>query len=151
MSWKGRLTLEPLVSEVARLNDWLEAAFAQAGTSATIAADIKLCLNEVMANLISYAFAGTPKPQIDIAVDLLAHEAKAEVCDNGAYFDLRAWPDPPRPQDVKTAQIGGYGILLVRSRASSIEYGRVDGINRLRITCSGTGPETGPETAPQAQ
>ena len=136
MGWKGKLTLKPVVSEVTRLNDWLEEAFSRGGTRASIAAGLKLCLNEIVANLISYAFKDTPDPQISIEVDLHADVANAEVHDNGTYFDLRDWPEPSKPTNVLTAPIGGYGILLIRDRASSIMYERVDGMNRLRITCS---------------
>ena len=142
MGWNGRLTLKPIVSEVVRLNDWLDAAFAQSGTTASIAADLKLCLNEIVVNLISYAFADTPDPQIAVDIDLQAQLATAEVCDNGIYFDLRDWPQPTRPQDLKSAPIGGYGLLLIRDRASSIAYDRIDGVNRLRITCAGSDRET---------
>jgi anti-sigma regulatory factor (Ser/Thr protein kinase) len=142
MTWKGRLAVKPIVSDVTRMNDWLDAAFAQSATNSLIAADLKLCLNEIVVNLISYAFAETPDPQITVEIDLGVHVAKAEVCDNGIYFDLRDWPQPTKPKDVMSAPIGGYGILLIRDRASSIEYERVNGINRLRITCSGRGPGT---------
>jgi anti-sigma regulatory factor (Ser/Thr protein kinase) len=142
MTWKGKLALKPIVSEVARLNDWLDAAFAQGATRSSIAADLKLCLNEIVVNLISYAFAETPDPQITVEIALGAHVAKAEVCDNGAYFDLRNWPEPTKPQDLMSARIGGYGILLIRDRSNSIKYERIDGENRLQITCSGSGPGT---------
>jgi anti-sigma regulatory factor (Ser/Thr protein kinase) len=138
MRWKGRLALQPTVSEVVRLNAWLDAAFAQGATSASIAADLKLCLNEVVANLIGYAFAETTDPHISVAIDLEADIARAEVIDNGVCFDLRAWPAPGKPEDIMSAPVGGYGILLIRDRASSIEYERIDGTNRLRITCSGS-------------
>ena len=139
MSWKGRLALKPLVSEVARLNEWLDAAFVQGATSPPIAAD----LNEIVANLIAYAFVEMPDPQIAVDIDLSAHVAKAEVFDNGIYFDLRDWPEPAKPADIMSAPVGGYGILLIRDRASSIEYERVEGGNRLRITCAGRGLGTG--------
>ena len=48
MSLKAELTLQPNLSEVARLNDWLEAAFARTGLSPSIAVDLKLCLNEIV-------------------------------------------------------------------------------------------------------
>jgi serine/threonine-protein kinase RsbW len=142
MSLREKLTLKPIVSEVARLNDWLEEAFVRSAIQSSIAADLKLCLNEVVVNLISYAFADTAEPQISVEIELQAHLAKAEVRDNGTYFDIRDWPAPEAPKDLTSAQIGGYGILLIRDRASSIDYDRVDGVNRLRITCSPGGPGT---------
>ena len=137
MSFKGTLALKPIVSEVARLNDWLDGAFSRSGVQSSIATDFKLCLNEIVINLISYAFAQTTEPCIIVEIELQALVAKAEVRDNGTDFDIRDWPAPPAPKDVMSAQIGGYGILLDRDRASTIDDDRVDSVNRLRITCSG--------------
>src|SRR5262245_53328490 len=171
MSFRDTLTLKPTVPEVVRLNAWLDEAFARSRISPRIAADLKLCLNEVVVNLISYAFPDTADPQISVEIELQAHTrtrwkkfvptawiaqafgrrvecldvgemAKAEVRDNGTFFDIRDWRAPPTPSDLMSAPIGGYGILLIRDRASAIDYDRVDGVNRLRITCSGGVPET---------
>src|SRR5262245_30970214 len=171
MSFRDTLTLKPTGPEVVRLNAWLDKAFARSGISPRIAADLKLCLNEVVVNLISYAFPDTANPQISVEIELQAHTrarwkkfvptawiaqafgqrvkavgvgetAKVEVRDNGTFFDIRNWPVPPTPRDLISAPIGGYGILLIRDRASSIDYDRIDGVNRLRITCSGDAPET---------
>ena len=136
MSLKDTLTLKPAVSEVVRLNVWLDEAFSRSGTRPQVAADLKLCLNEIVVNLISYAFAKSADPRIVVGIDLRAHLVKAEIRDNGISFDIRDWPAPAKPIDLMSAPIGGYGILLIRDRASAIDYDRVNGMNRLRITCS---------------
>ena len=143
MSFTDRLKLKPLLPEIARLNAWLDAAIEGSGVRRSLGVDLKLCLNEVAINLISYAFATAPEPFIDIEIVLDADVAKAKVRDNGAYFDIRTWPMPTPPDDIVDAQIGGYGILLIRDRASSIAYERVGDVNCLTITCSAPGLDTG--------
>jgi anti-sigma regulatory factor (Ser/Thr protein kinase) len=71
-----------------------------------IATDLKLCLDEIVANLIGHAFAETAEPHIVVVIELQKHVAKAEMRDNGIHFDIR-------------------------HRAGSIDYERVGGINRL--------------------
>lgn len=137
-----RIVLKPSVCEITRFNSWLDSAFTAAKLDNVIAADLKLCLNEVIANLISYGFAGTCDPEIEIEIALQKGVATATVFDNGLYFDLRKWTPLERPKDLLTAGIGGFGITLIRERASRIDYQRIDGRNRLTITCSGHPPET---------
>ena len=140
MTLSNRIALKPMASEVARLNDWLDDVFARSGTNAHIAADLKLCINEVVANLISYAFDSTTDPAITIDIELEPALARAVVVDNGGYFDLRQWPALERPKDLMSAKAGGYGIALIRERANRIDYTRVGAINRLEIECLGISP-----------
>lgn len=54
--------------------------------------------------------------------------------DNGVPFDPRNRPDPPPQKSLDEARIGGYGLMLVRRAATSIDYLRTaDGHNRLIV------------------
>src|SRR5688572_25651936 len=131
MTVRDRITLEPVASDVVRLNEWLDAVFVRGDVSPSIAADLKLCINEVFANLISYAFRGTANPEIAVEVELQPEQAVAVVSDNGSYFDLRTWPNPEKPTSLLTAREGGFGIGLIRDRATRIDYERIGATNRL--------------------
>ena len=109
-----------------------------ANSNPSLAADLKLCINEVFANLISYAFKDTADPEIAVEIELQREQATAVISDNGAYFDLRTWPSPEKPTSLLAAREGGFGIALIRDRATHIDYQRIDGTNRLRITCAGS-------------
>lgn len=138
MTLCDRIALEPVASEVVRLNQWLDAAFVRGEVSPSIAADLKLCINEVFANLISYAFQDTPNPEIAVEIELRREVATAVISDNGRYFDLRTWPSPEKPTSLMDAREGGFGIGLIRDRATRIHYQRTGATNRLRITCAGS-------------
>ena len=64
MTLRDRIVLKPCVSDVVRLNEWLDDAFAKAQVKQSVAADLKLCINEAFANLLSYAFEATENPEI---------------------------------------------------------------------------------------
>jgi anti-sigma regulatory factor (Ser/Thr protein kinase) len=129
-----RIRLAPTASEVSRLNGWFDQKCADSGIGASLAADMKLCINEVLANLISYGFAKTADPWMVVKIRLRPGRAVARILDNGAYFDLRDWE--PRPgRDLMTAEPGGYGIALIKERASRISYARFCGVNRLKVVC----------------
>ena len=136
MTLRDSIALEPLASDVVRLNQWLDAAFARCELDPAIAADLKLCINEVFANLISYAFKDTANPEIAVEIELQREQAVAVITDNGSYFDLRTWPAAEKPTSLMDAREGGFGIALIRDRATHIDYDRVDATNRLRITCA---------------
>jgi anti-sigma regulatory factor (Ser/Thr protein kinase) len=133
-----RIALRPVASDGVRLNAWLDGAFAGSSLEKPLAADLKLCLNEVFDNLVEYAFKETADPSIVIEIELGPGSAGASISDNGAYFDIRRWPLPAMPKDLQTAKPGGFGIALIHALASQIDYDRVDGVNRLRILCTGS-------------
>jgi anti-sigma regulatory factor (Ser/Thr protein kinase) len=134
-----RIALRPVASDVVRLNAWLDGAFAASSLENPIAADLKLCLNEVFDNLVEYAFKEMAQPLIEVEIALAPGSAEASILDNGAYFDIRRWPAPVMPKDLKTAKPGGFGVALIHALASQIGYERVDGVNRLTIVCTGSG------------
>ena len=139
MRLTDRISLTPTASEVARFNTWFDKRCADGGLQETLRADLKLCANEVLANLISYGFKNTPRPWIQVRLDLLPDRGVATIIDNGAFFDLRTWQSP-KERDLATAAPGGFGIALTRERASRIRYARFCRLNRLKIVCSKATP-----------
>jgi anti-sigma regulatory factor (Ser/Thr protein kinase) len=134
-----RISLTPTASEVSRFNTWFDQRCAERGISKTLAADLKLCINEVLANAISYGFKKTASPWVKIRIRLDKHHASATIIDNGAYFDLPRW-QVPKDRDLTTGEPGGFGIALIKERASQIRYSRFCGRNHLRIVCAEPGP-----------
>jgi anti-sigma regulatory factor (Ser/Thr protein kinase) len=135
----GRISLKPTASEVSRFNTWFDDKCAASGIGRTLAADLKLCVNEVLANAISYGFKPTLNPWIKVRIELDGTHASATIIDNGSYFDLRAW-QTPKNRDLATAEPGGFGIPLIKERARRIDYWRFCGRNHLKITCKASDP-----------
>lgn len=135
MTLKERLQIEPVTSEVEKLNNWLDAKLMTAGTEKQTASDLKLCVNEAVANLISYAFVGIKAPFIIVELALEVRAAKATLFDNGLPFDLKIWPEPEKPKTLENMKPGGFGISLIRERARTIAYESTGTFNRLTIEC----------------
>jgi anti-sigma regulatory factor (Ser/Thr protein kinase) len=140
MTLADRVSLKPTASEVSRFNTWFDARCTASGIGTTLAADLKLCINEVLANAISYGFADTTDPWIKVRITLDPKRASATIVDNGTYFDLRTW-EVPKDRDLKTAEPGGFGIALIKERARQIGYWRLCGRNYLKIVCLAAAPE----------
>jgi serine/threonine-protein kinase RsbW len=120
---------------VTRMNRWLDDAFVEAGTAAPVADDLKLCLNEAVANAMLYGFRDTVAPEIDIEIGLGRASASAVLTDNGKPFNPLDWPQRPKLTRLEDATIGGFGIQLIRQTATSVDYDRIDGRNRLSVIC----------------
>ncbi len=130
-----RLTLSPEIAEATRLNAWLDEVFADAVVPASVADDMRLCLNEAVANVILYAFQPEDDPRIEVALSSDARSAAAVVIDNGREFNPLEREGRDKLSDLEHDVIGGFGVQLIRQTASALDYQRVGGENRLRIVC----------------
>ncbi|MDX2306631.1 MAG: ATP-binding protein [Hyphomicrobium sp.] len=137
-----QIHLEPSAAEVGRFNQWLDERLAASAIEASLGFDTKLCLNEILANLIAYGLRDTVDPSILIEIELLPGRASALVSDNGAYFDIRTY-EPPRGRDLMTCEPGGFGLALVKERVTNLEYRHSAGLNRLSFTCELSPPVPG--------
>jgi serine/threonine-protein kinase RsbW len=95
---------------------------------------VELVFEEITANIIAH---GAPDGhELEVCVSLEAAGATFVLSfeDNGIPFDPRTRLDPPPQKSLDEARIGGYGLMLVRRAATSIDYLRTaDGRNRLTV------------------
>jgi sigma-B regulation protein RsbU (phosphoserine phosphatase) len=116
---------------------WIDDLVAPLELSPETTYALRLCLEEAVINIISYAFP--PETQHDVHVDVWrdGKEVIAEIVDDGEPFDPLAHELPEQPADLESAQIGGLGIKLMRSFAANIVYRRVGETNRLTLSFVG--------------
>lgn len=106
--------------------------------------DLRLALEELLANTVSYG-CDVPGPvRIDVACELAQDELRVCIIDNARAFDPFARPDPDIEVGIDERDGGGLGIFLVRKLTGAYAYRRIDGCNRvdlrfsLRPTSTGT-------------
>ena len=95
--------------------------------------DISVALDEVLANIISYAFA--PGEESEIVIRLVHRSAEVELLveDRGKPFDPLNAPRPALGTPLKARAVGGLGIHFIRSLMDEVSYERIDGRNLLRL------------------
>lgn len=141
MSVTATLRLGRDAEGIVRLNALLAELFAAAGTDPAVADDLKLCLNEAVANVMSYAEPPEGPLQIDIDLAVGPDSAHAVVADNGQPFDPLAHPGARPITGLADAQVGGFGIALLRQTARELRWETPDGHgNRLTLVCGGPAP-----------
>ena len=95
---------------------------------------IEMVLEEVLLNIINYAYSGD-RPGIIKAGCLFSDEGVivVRIIDQGVPFDPSSSPDPDTTLPLEDRDIGGLGIFLVRRMSDQVDYQRKDGQNILDI------------------
>jgi len=128
------LRLEPLLSEIPRLIEWVEARCAAAEIAGEIAMKLALVLEEAVANVIQHGLCGSPPPhRITVRLDVDADSVAAEVTDNGSPFDPTSAPPPDLSLPLEQRPPGGLGIHLMREMMDGLDYRRSGDSNILRL------------------
>jgi anti-sigma regulatory factor (Ser/Thr protein kinase) len=128
------LTLRNDTADVARMVTWVDDLVPVLGLSAKTTYALQLCLEEVVVNVVSYAFEPGATHDVHVVLSREGQTLQAEITDDGRPFNPLAQAEPKPPKDLASAQIGGLGLKLVRSFAGSIDYQRCDATNRLTLT-----------------
>jgi len=94
---------------------------------------IRLGLEEILVNIISYAYPkGEGRVEVSFSIQSDG-KLSIEVTDWGIPFDPLALAPPDLERDFSERQIGGLGIYLARKLAHQIVYERVHDANRLTV------------------
>ena len=133
MSREFSTTMANDMADFARLPPQLEAFAEQADLPPDVAMHIDIVLDELLVNTISYGYAdgraGTISlwMRVDDGVTIVIE-------DDGDAFDPLSVAPPDLDSDLEHRQIGGLGVHFVRTMMDSVDYQRIDGVNRLTLT-----------------
>ena len=102
------------------------------GFSARRTAEIRLASEEVLVNIIYYAY---PETVGDISINCRSEEDVfiLELLDSGIPFNMLAAPGPDIASCLSDRPVGGLGIHFVKEIASETRYVRKKGQNRLTL------------------
>jgi serine/threonine-protein kinase RsbW len=134
----GRLTLSQGWLEIERLAEWFDQEERALAIPARLAYAVRLCLEEAVDNLIHYTSVTAEGPRIDIELSRQGDTLVAVVEDYGPPFDPRTVPAFAPAKTLETMQPGGWGVHLIRSYASEIDYATGPGGNRLTLRFTGS-------------
>lgn len=115
---------------VTRQIDELAAAY---GWSGDLRADLQVVADEVLVNIMEYAYPVDEPGEIRISFGVSGHAIEMQFEDWGRPFDPLAVMEPDRTAPLKDREPGGVGIHFVRSLMSEVSYSRVDDKNRLLV------------------
>jgi len=131
---------EPLLLRVPNRTDALrgsldeaEAYCRRSGVPSDVAGEMRLAIEEILANLIAHAWPEGGLHEAELQLLVADGELVCEVTDDGLAFDPRVHESPQLDAGLDARPIGGLGLVIVRDTADRIEYSRQDEVNHLKL------------------
>ena len=121
------------LEEIERLSSAIEAFVARHDLPDSVAFAFNLSLDELVTNVILYAFPDVQDHTIEVRLTLEGGTLHAVLSDDGRPFDPLSVPPPNLDAPIEERRIGGLGIHIVREMMDSLSYAREDGRNVLRL------------------
>ncbi|MEM8793697.1 MAG: ATP-binding protein [Pseudomonadota bacterium] len=118
---------------------WLQEQCGRAEIPDVLWDAMRLCIEETLTNIVSYADADGSGVEIEIRLSSEGDVHRLEVVDTGVAFDpLGVELDDP-VEDLDSLCPGGQGIHLIRNFSTDCAYARVGATNQLTLSFT---PET---------
>jgi anti-sigma regulatory factor (Ser/Thr protein kinase) len=114
----------------------LDALFRAGCLSADTSSELELIVEEVLVNIISYAYAAPGEGRVSLDARVDPNAVTLVFRDFGAPFDPLARRPPDLDVPHAERPIGGLGIFLTTELASEVAYERRDGSNVLTVVKS---------------
>lgn len=130
------IEIENTLPELVRLQHAAEEFLGAAGVDDTVRFAVLLALEEIVSNIIRYAYDDQRAHTIHLDFHRTPQSIDVEVTDDGRAFN----PCAQAPVDTRLApeerSIGGLGIFLTREMAQEMHYRRGSGTNHLTLRFS---------------
>jgi len=132
------ITLESGAPASGEASAWARRLAEQAGLDEDKTYALDLCIVELVTNIVDHSYKGQPG---EIRLDLQVGPARAvlTILDRGPAFDPLSVPPPSKPKSIEDAQVGGFGVHLVRSMSNGCHYERRDGENVFTVFVGAAG------------
>jgi sigma-B regulation protein RsbU (phosphoserine phosphatase) len=119
------------LSELDRLHRTLTEFGGQHGLPDNVLHDLKLALEEIVTNIISYGYTDSQQHEIRVRLGIEAGEMRVDIEDDGQPFNPLEAPEVDTTKPLEERAIGGLGVHLVRKLTDGLEYRRHEGRNLL--------------------
>lgn len=119
------------MSEITRLEIFIEELGEELDLSPETAMNINLALEEAIANIIMYAYPSTEKREITLKATASKEQLIFLLTDSGISFDPTRVKDVDLTLPIEERPIGGLGIFLIRQIMNEVFYERIGETNKL--------------------
>jgi serine/threonine-protein kinase RsbW len=133
---QDRIELDSRLTELTRVQPWVEALADQYGFSEDTRFAMHLCVEEALANIVMHGYRNEPGHPIVIRSSVSARELFIVIEDEApAFAPVEPSPqgDATTPVSLESIEPGGNGIRLLFRFAGSLAYERFSDGNRLTI------------------
>jgi len=95
---------------------------------------MKLALDEVLSNIIKYAYRSAENEAVDIELTYASDKFMVSVEDSGVAFNPISFAHAVSLGPLESRKAGGLGILFVKSLLDNVLYERVANRNKITFT-----------------
>jgi serine/threonine-protein kinase RsbW len=128
---RSRLRILAVQRELRSVVSMVDTFCAENNIPSQISDIMKLVLDEVLSNIVAYAYNTPECGVIDVELTYSNNEFTATVEDDGKPFDPLQYPKPNIRAALKDRKQGGLGIYFVRNLVDNVAYHRVGSRNKL--------------------
>ena len=129
-----RVSLANDVHEVRRVNLALDDFLAEEGVPGRTIHHVKLVVEELVVNVVRYAFEDKTAHQIGVDVRTEPRRVVVTIEDDGRPFNPNTAPPIVLRESMEARRGGGLGIHLVKKLSRELTYARENDRNRVRAT-----------------
>ena len=130
---KKVLVIKNEVAELERLAIFIEQVAEESNLDPETTMNLNLALEEVVSNVILYAYPQKMGEDITITAQLDGGTLVFTITDKGEEFDPTKVEEADVTLDAGDRQIGGLGIFIVRNIMNEVTYQRLEGKNILTL------------------
>jgi len=128
-----QIVFENKFSEIATLQQFVESFCHENDIHPKLTMQLNLSLEEVVSNIIRYAYPETEAGKILLTAARNNNELVFTVTDYGICFDPTQQSPPDLLSPVEERPIGGLGIFLVQQIMDEVNYERIENSNYLTL------------------
>ncbi|MEE9576592.1 MAG: PAS domain-containing protein [Gemmatimonadota bacterium] len=118
------LSLVNRLDEIDRVQESFNAFAEEHGVPTPIRRQINLVLDELLSNVLSYAFEDDEEREIDVRIELSSDRLAVTVADDGIPFNPFSGAPPDTSLSLEERELGGLGIHVVRKVMDEVSYNR---------------------------
>jgi sigma-B regulation protein RsbU (phosphoserine phosphatase) len=119
-----RIVIKNHLPEIAAVSKKFEAFAKEFGVPRSIAMKFDIVFDEVLNNVISYAYHDDGDHDIEVRMELAGGRLTVIIADDGAPFNPLSVAAPKTDLALEDRKIGGVGIHLVRNLVDGVSYQR---------------------------
>jgi sigma-B regulation protein RsbU (phosphoserine phosphatase) len=132
--FKYSIQVKQNIDDLIILKTELDSLFAAWKINKEVIDDYQLVMEELMTNIIYYAFNDDEEHFINIKINFEDNKLTTQIEDNGIEFNPLDAEDPSIPTSIRGVKPGGLGIFLCKQILDKITYERVDEKNVLTFS-----------------
>ena len=130
---KKEISIRNRLDELERVNRFVEEICEELGLDMELQMNLNLVIEEVVVNVISYAYPESKEANIELLAESDGKELTFVLSDHGNEFDPTLSDGANMDENPAERKLGGMGIYIVKNIMNEVTYQRLEGKNLLTM------------------